>query len=224
MEVLTPHVAEGLRRGERCFCVQKGEIIRRLFADLRFLGLDPEREIKRGALHLHTEEEIYYPNGQFEPERMMELLVQSIEQAVKDGFRGFRTAGELSWAARGDKDCNQVIGYEQKVQECFPGRPAIGLCQYPVDLFSKQTLNAVLAAHRMHLLEESDQSTYSSLWVGCAAHTAEIVADRIVSNPNFYYVVQQHRPKEVIGWGVAPDFGSANREVERLMRQSATVH
>lgn len=224
MEVLTPHVAEGLRRGERCFCVQKAHIIRRLFADLRFLGLDPEHEIKRGALHLHTEEEVYYPDGNFQPDRMIELLLQSIEQAVKDGFRGFRTAGELSWAARGDKDCNQVIGYEHMVQECFPGRPAIGLCQYPVDLFSRETLSAVLAAHKLHLLEDSEQSSYSSLSFGGGAHSAEIVADRIVANPNFYYVVQQHRPKEVIGWGVAPDFGRANREVERLMKQTATVH
>jgi HTH-type transcriptional regulator, bacterioopsin transcriptional activator and related proteins len=225
MEVLTPHIAEGLRRGERCFCVQKAEVIRRLFADLRFLGLDPEHEIKRGALRFHTEEEIYYPHGQFEPERMMELLMQSIQQAVKDGFLGFRTAGELSWAARGDKNCNQVIGYEHMVQECFPGRPAIGLCQYHLNVFSRETLNSVLAAHKLHLVEENDHhSSYSSLSLGCGPHSAEIVADRIVANPNFYYVVQQHRPKEVIGWGVAPDFVTANREVERLMKQSATVH
>jgi hypothetical protein len=35
MEVLTPYIAEGLRKGECCFCVQKSSTAKRLFDDLR---------------------------------------------------------------------------------------------------------------------------------------------------------------------------------------------
>jgi len=35
MEVLTPYIAEGLRKGECCFCVQKSSTAKRLFDNLR---------------------------------------------------------------------------------------------------------------------------------------------------------------------------------------------
>lgn len=223
MEVLTPHIAQGLRKGERCFCVQKGEVIKRLFNDLRFIGIDAEEEIKRGALLFHTEEEIYFPNGYFEPERMIDKLLESIDQAVKDGFTGFRTAGELSWASRGQHECNQVIGYEKVVEECFPGKPVIAVCQYCVNDFSKDILNMVLEAHKLHIAEKEAHSLHSSLFVGYGSHEAEIVADRFVVDPNYYYVVQRRRPKEVVGWGMARDFDLAAEQAEKLVRTASAA-
>ena len=60
--------------------------------------------------------EIYFEGGSFDGEGMIRRLMRSIETAVKDGFSGFRTAGELTWAA-GDTHCKQVIGYESGVAE-----------------------------------------------------------------------------------------------------------
>src|SRR5258708_2654462 len=71
MEILVPYVAEGLNKGERCFGAQKPHILKRLFYDLRYLGIDVDREIKRGALEFHTEQDVYFPRGIFEPAVMM---------------------------------------------------------------------------------------------------------------------------------------------------------
>ena len=43
-------MADGLRRGERVFCAQRPEILKRLVHDLIFLGLNPDHERERGAL------------------------------------------------------------------------------------------------------------------------------------------------------------------------------
>jgi len=53
MEMLSPCIAVGILRGERCFCAQKPEVLKRLEYDLRFIGIDTDREIRRGALELH---------------------------------------------------------------------------------------------------------------------------------------------------------------------------
>jgi hypothetical protein len=216
MEVLTPYIAEGLRNGECCFCVQKTAVTKRLLADLSFLGLRPEDEIARGALHVYSEREIYFPDGSFEPERMTQMLEKSIDQCAKNGFSGFRSAGDLSWSARGQEDCKQIIGYEKMVEECFPGKAAVGLCQYALKDFPAEVLEAVLAAHRMHLVDDKP-SIHSSLCLGLRGHVAEIVADKYVVKPAYYYVVQQRNPKEVVGWGVASDFRAAHEQVERLV-------
>jgi len=105
LELLIPYFAEGLRTGECCFGVQKSRTIKRLFHDLRFLGVEADDEIRRGTLVMHTDDRGYFTNGKFEPERMMEMLLKTINDCMKRGFSGFRRAGDLSWAARGRQEC-----------------------------------------------------------------------------------------------------------------------
>jgi hypothetical protein len=216
MQVLNPYIVEGLRRGERCFCAQKPETLKRLVNDLRFLGVDVDREIQRGALDLLSEDDTYLPYGRFEPEAMMDMLIRSIEEARKQGFSSFRSAGELSWAVEGRNDCDLVVGYEHLVNEYYPGKPAIGLCQYPINKFPADALEGVVRAHRMQLVETSANSFHSSVHVRNDGWTAEVVANYLSVNPRYYYVVQHREPRETVGWGVAPDFETAMTSVNQL--------
>jgi hypothetical protein len=218
LEILTPYIAEGLRKNERCFCVQSNEVIRRLTLDLQFIGVNVEREISRGALQFYTENEIYFEGGAFDGEGMIRRLMRSIENALKEGFSGFRTAGELTWAA-GETLCKQVVGYEKMVQQCFPGKSAIGLCQYRMSAFEPTVLEALLETHRLHLIEPDSESRFASIQIGQGIYATEIVADKVANDPHYYYVVQDRRPKQVVGWGVANDFESANTEAQKLVRQ-----
>lgn len=70
-----------------------------------------------------------------------------MEDATAQGFSALRTAGELSWAAQGFAGCDQLLTYERWVDEYFPGRRAIGLCQYDVNAFTPGVLAAVVDAH-----------------------------------------------------------------------------
>ena len=218
LEILTPYIAEGLRKNERCFCVQTNEVIRRLSLDLQFIGVNVEREVARGALQFYTETEIYFENGSFDGEGMIRRLMWSIERTLKEGFSGFRSAGELTWASS-ETHCKQVVGYEKMVQECFPGKRATGLCQYRMSAFEPRVLEALLEAHQMHLIEPDNASRFASIQIGHGLYATEIVADKIASQPNYYYVVQDRRPKQVIGWGIADDFESANAEAQKLVQQ-----
>jgi MEDS: MEthanogen/methylotroph, DcmR Sensory domain len=220
LEILTPYIAQGILKGERCFCAQKPEVLKQLVYDLRFLGIDTDREIARGALDLHTEDETYFPKKRFEPAAMMEMLTRSIAESFERGFTAFRTAGEMSWAVRGRNECDQILEYEAMVQKCFPGKRAIGMCQYPMGEFPPDVLECVLQAHHMHLAEANSHSLHSSLHVRYGDCVAEVVADKVVIDPRFYYVVQQQRPREIVGWGVAPTFEGATTLAADLARAS----
>jgi len=221
MEVLTPYIAEGILRGERCFCAQKPEVLKRLVYDLRFIGIDTDREIRRGALELRTEDEAYFINKRFEPHVMVEMLRRKIEEARDQGFTGLRTAGELGWAMRGRNECDEILEYEKLVEKSFSGKPAIALCQYAVDEFRPDVLDSVLESHRLHLDESKRNSFHSSIHVRLGKYGAEIVADKLTLDPRYYYVVQQIRPREVVGWGIASDFDTATAGAEQLVKDTA---
>lgn len=215
-EVLTPYIADGLRRGERCFCAQHASLCKQLIYDLRFLGIDTDDAVRRGALEIHTVDEVYFPNGRFEPEAMMNLLVGSMEDAWRSGYTALRTAGELSWASEGGADCDQLLCYEKLVDQMFPGKSVTGLCQYSMETFAPGVLRAVVDHHRYHVAEGQPGTSHSGITIRTPNCWTEIVADKLVISPNYYYVVQQRTPQEILGWGVAHTFDEASQNAELL--------
>jgi hypothetical protein len=217
-EVLTPFIADGLRRGERCFLAQKPHIGKRLLFDLDFLGLDTADAIRRGALEIHTEDEVYFPNRKFEPRAMMDLLMRSMNDAAERGFTGLRTAGEGSWAAEGRNECDQLVEYEEMVDDYFPDKPAVALCQYNMSAFSPRVLDAVIEAHRRHVSDLSPASAHSGVSIRSGNYWSEIIADKKVVSPNYYYVVRRRRPAEVLGWGIAHTYDTAHEKAEQIVQ------
>lgn len=202
VETLVPYLVDGLRKGERCFCAQKPEVISRLRLALEARGVDTHQELRRGALEIHGEDEVYFADGKFEPQAMMEMLDRSIDEALRQGFAGFRTAGEMSWALSSRKGCDQLPAYEARVNASFPDKAAIGICQYPVHGFSPRVLESVIASHRMALQETMISTNHSALSMRRGEYVADIVADRFDPATAFHYVVQKHGAKEVLGWGI----------------------
>jgi hypothetical protein len=153
LDFLTQYVVEGLDQGERCFCVQKPHILKLLQQDLEALGINTAEEQKKGSLELRTEQEVYYPSGNFDPAVMMNLLVRSLDESLKNGFTGFRTAGDLSWAMKNPAIYQTMIAYERMVNQCYPEKGAIGLCQYPIDDCPVDLLQTMIEHHTEHFVE-----------------------------------------------------------------------
>jgi hypothetical protein len=217
LETLAPYVAEGLRKGERCVCAQKRNMIEPLHSALKSIGVDEKGEIERGALEIRTEDEVYLGGGNFDPGTMMRVLETSIIDSVKQGFTGFRFAGEGSWAAEGRSD--QLIEYERIIDAAYEKKPAIIICQYPTNQFSEKTLRDALESHRLALTETRAGANHSSLRIRQGDYVADIVADRFSPTTRFYYVVQPHGIKDIVGWGAEQNFDDAVRQSELLIRE-----
>jgi hypothetical protein len=218
MEVLTPYIAEGLRRGERCF-VQKPHISTRLLSDLHCVGFDTTDLVLRGVLEVHSENEVYVQNGRFDPGAMMDMLMRSLNEALRRGFTAFRTAGNLSWALEGRNVSDRLLEYEGLVNGYYPGRPAIGLCQYDTNAFSPPVIESVIKAHDLHVSDLLPSSpSYSGISIRSGNYWFDIVADKVKLSPEYHYVVQRRRPSDFVGWGVAPSYDRARAEAERIVR------
>lgn len=215
LNVLAGYLAEGLARGERCFCAQRQATMAGLELALQRRGIDPAHEKARGALELHLADDLYRGNGGFEPKAMMEMLERSIEEAVRKGFSGLRTAGEMGWAAQRLQDCDRLVAYEQMVEKGFQGKRAIGMCQYPVGRFDAQVLGRILAAHRL-ALQETTGGQHASLTMRIGEYAADVVPDRLRPDTAYYYVVQRVGEREIAGWGEERTFEDARWRAEQL--------
>ena len=140
-------LADGLRRGERCWYVAAGDESGSVGLALEQLGVDAAEQTRRSALRLLSREGAYAAHGHFNPESTLALFNDAIEQAYTDGFTGFRAAADMSWVLDCEDGAHQVIVYEALLKTLFANCRAIGLCLYDRTRMPLPVLNGVLHTH-----------------------------------------------------------------------------
>jgi DcmR-like sensory protein len=146
--IASDYLADGLRRGERCLYVAESRAaLERFHAALTRLGIDVPAMLRRGALIEATHADAHLLDGRFDSERMMGFLNASVEAALKDGFSGLRTCGDMSWLLADAPGSDQVLEYEAFLNQFFLGVPAAGMCQYDRRRLPARLVNHALATH-----------------------------------------------------------------------------
>ncbi len=144
-ETVADFLAAGLRRNERCWYVASHREDRDVRAALRVRQIDVRNEIERGALRVIKATDAYLIDGKFNPEETVRVFNNAIEEALADGFSGFRAAAEMSWALDGGLD--RVIVYEALLRTTFAACRVIGLCLYHRKRMPVAIINGALATH-----------------------------------------------------------------------------
>ena len=140
-------IGDGLRHGERCvYAAAAIDGVSALRARLRDGGIDVPYEEERRSLVLITGDQSWQSGGQFHPERMVRLLNAGLEQALEDGYVGFRTCGDMSWLQDGATGPVVVSDYEARCTEFFRSVRGLCMCLYDRRLPSP-LLHAALATH-----------------------------------------------------------------------------
>jgi hypothetical protein len=102
---------------------------------------------KDAPLNIFKAENVYCPNGQFDPQEIISGMVPRYEKAKQTGYKGMRSCGEMSWALRGIPGSDQVLEYEALINTVVSDFPFTGMCLYDARLFSGDTLFKVLQVH-----------------------------------------------------------------------------
>jgi hypothetical protein len=220
LEFLVSYVREGLREGEKCYLVQSPSIVRRLPSALGRAGVCFKEEVEQNAIELYCTDDVYLKSGRFDVHAMMWQLEESISGAVANGFQGLRTAGDLGWAAAINLSHETLTLYERLVQETFPHRQAIGVCQYPIHMFPKELLEKVLETHQASLQQPQVDSCHSCLSIRDRAFTLDVVADRQEPQNTVYYVVQKLGSTDIVGFGAEATVENAIRMGKQLIQAS----
>jgi hypothetical protein len=146
-EVVARFAEEGLSGGERVayFTDTDPLVIRTWLGDH---GVDlPEAP----AFDLMEAGKVYFPDGQFLPERMPAYWHAFHRDANDLGFAGARATGETSWS-REVPGGERIVEYEADLNRVLADLPVTALCQYDVTRFDGTTIFDILRVHPLMLV------------------------------------------------------------------------
>ena len=140
-------LAEGIRKAERCWYLPASDDPDSVRAALRAHDVDTTRVEERGALSILSSRAAYSVRGDFDPEETMVVFSNAIEQALSDGFNGFRAAANMSWALDLEDGPERLITYEALLRSLFSSAKATGLCLYDRQRMPLAVIDGALCTH-----------------------------------------------------------------------------
>jgi len=150
--VLVPFLRTGLAAGERCLYVGPAAGAERIEGDLQAAGVSVGRELERGALVMLGQRESWLKEGRFDPWTMMDLLRQTEQQALDDGFTGLRATWDMSWVLAGRDGAERLVEYEAHLNRFLTQSRAIVLCRYARSSSSAAMVQGALHTHPLAVL------------------------------------------------------------------------
>ncbi|MGH4026100.1 MAG: MEDS domain-containing protein [Pseudonocardiaceae bacterium] len=146
-------VHSGLAAGDRVWCFPNGcqpEVLSWLHQNGSDDGghiVDDTEAMACGQLVVQpTHESVLSVLGS-NPASVVDGLCHAVDDALGDGWNGFRMVGDLGWATRGPNCVPQLLDFEARVGTVLPGLPAATLCQYDRHRFDVGTMTALADAH-----------------------------------------------------------------------------
>jgi hypothetical protein len=98
-------------------------------------------------------EEMYFGSDAFDSSALLLRLDAMIEETLRSGFTGLRTAGDMSRAFSDPALQGSVLDYERKVDEHFAEKKVVGFCNYCLEEMPEGKLDSVIDAHALHVLD-----------------------------------------------------------------------
>ena len=113
---------------------------------LAAMGVDISSEIADSSIVLSSEP--VTTGAEFEIDVMLRKLEDSIDQALKDGYKGLWASGDMTWEFGSKQNFDKLIEYELKLEELFSRRKELrGICQYHKDTMPHESLRQGLLMH-----------------------------------------------------------------------------
>ncbi len=146
-QTVADFLADGLRKSERCWYLPASDNPDAVRAALSARQVDIARAMERGALSILSSNATYRVRGDFDPEETMAVFSSAIEQALADGFNGFRAAANMSWALDLEGGTERLITYEALLRSLFSSARATGLCLYDRTRMPLEVIDGALSTH-----------------------------------------------------------------------------
>lgn len=187
------YIRAGLDRGERCLYVCCEHGLKEFRAALRRSGINVAAEERRGALVLVTKHQGHLKGGTFNPDQMISMLHDAVEDALKAGFTGLAAAGDMLWLLDEAPGSERIAEYEARLNDFYKNNRALGLCLYNRTKIPDATLDHGLATHE-YIRIEGPILLHNPFYEAPATAATRRAHPEDVEN-KVRYIDTQHRPR-----------------------------
>lgn len=150
--ILRPYLAEGLRAGDKCFCIIDASTPDEVVAMFPEAGTEPGRAPSLGVVHTT---QAHLRSGAFDPDLMISFWDETVTEALGRDYSFFRGFAEMTWALREAPGVEKLAVFESKLNEFLPRYPQAILCMYDLTRFSGDVIIDMLKTHPRVLLNGS---------------------------------------------------------------------
>ena len=145
---VVPFVRQGIERGERVMYVVDEHDRAKLVEALRGGRVDVDAALESGQLTFHTLGETYLQHGYFDPDAMLELYGEVIEETTRDpAYSALRVTADTKWILDEETTIEDFMEYESRVNELFEDEDCIALCHYDCTTIPAEILTDVVRTH-----------------------------------------------------------------------------
>jgi hypothetical protein len=139
----------------RCLYLNSPAMVAGIRAYLTSSGINVTHAIEQKRLILSSGHD-HLIDGAFDPRRMLEMLKQTHDEALKDGHAGLWASGDMAWEFGPAGDFAALVEYERALEAFFQTHPTIsGICQYHADVLPEAVVRNGLAVHRALYINET---------------------------------------------------------------------
>jgi hypothetical protein len=114
---------------------------------LELASIEVAKEEARGGLVLLTKHDGHLKGGSFDPDRMIQMLEQAVENTLALGFKGLCAAGDMNWLLDGAPGSEKLAEYEARLNRFYESHHALGLCLYNLGTMPPSAIDDCLATH-----------------------------------------------------------------------------
>jgi MEDS: MEthanogen/methylotroph, DcmR Sensory domain len=155
LRALAAIIVENLKNNKRCLYLNSPTMVAGIRSYLGAAGLDLARELERGGLVLSSDQS-HLVDGQFDSSRMLALLEDAINEALRDGFNGLWATGDMTWEFGNEKNFVKLLDYERGLEQLFEKHASLsGVCQYHTDALPIGVVEQGLHVHKGIFVSET---------------------------------------------------------------------
>ena len=151
-KIMSQFVAGGLAAGARVCYFADSTPLEEVRKWGEGVSVDGMEDGEGGALQLFSTESIYYPDGEFDPNRMLELVRTLCARALNEGYAGVRGTGETSWWLKAIPGAERLLEYEAQLNDICRTGSLTAVCQYDARRLNGAALLNVLRVHPMMIV------------------------------------------------------------------------
>ena len=144
---LVSYVISGLQTGEKTACFSEKETNQSLSSFFEKNGLSYNKTQNSDEFSLMKTGDVYFEDGKFEPDRLIQLLQSFYETSVAQNLSGARVIGEMLPEIDHIPGGSRLLEYESKVSLLIKKYPINAVCQYDARLFDGATIMDILKVH-----------------------------------------------------------------------------
>lgn len=140
--------------GYRCLYLNSAPMVAGMRSTLAAAGVDVASEITTSRLILSSEP--VTTGREFDCGAMLGKLEDSVNDAVRDGYKGLWASGDMTWEFGPAKDFSKLLQYELGLEELFRNKKELcGICQYHRDTLPQEAMRLSVHVHRAIFINET---------------------------------------------------------------------